>query len=73
MEPKIINYYSRGYIGFDSELMLQELSKNINWGRIKDIDLLSKIELFDDSYFGCNYLINRKIVEESIIEKHKGV
>lgn len=67
VEPRIINHYNRGYIGFDSELMLQELSKKINWEKIKDIDLLSRIELFDDSYFGCNYLTNKKIVEKSII------
>jgi len=73
VEPKIINYYSRGYLGFDSELILNELSKNINWSKIKDIDLLSKVELFDDSYFGCTYLTNKKIVEQSIIKKDNNV
>ncbi|WP_102400260.1 DUF4037 domain-containing protein [Haloimpatiens massiliensis] len=73
VEPKIINYYVRGYMGFDSELILKELSKKINWSKVKDIDLLSKVELFDDSYFGCNYLINKKIVEESIIKNYNNV
>lgn len=62
----IINYYDRGYLGFDSEAILSELEKKISWDKIKDIELLSKIELFDDSYFGCNYLINKKIVEQCI-------
>lgn len=69
VEPKIINYYNRGYIGFDSEIILEELSKEIDWGKIKDIDLLSRIELFDDSNFGCNYSVNKRIVEESMIKK----
>lgn len=55
-----------GYLGFDSEIILKELSSEINWSNIKDIDLLSRIELFDDSNFGCNYSINKKIVEESV-------
>lgn len=66
VEPKIINYYSRGYLGFDSEIILKELSSEINWSNIKDIDLLSRIELFDDSNFGCNYSINKRIVEASV-------
>lgn len=73
VEPKITNYYSRGYTGFDSELILKELSEKINWNKIKDIDLLSKIELFDDSYFGCSYLINKKIVGESTMKKDGNV
>lgn len=66
VEPKIINYYDRGYLGFDSEIILKELSSEINWSNIKDIDLLSRIELYDDSNFGCNYSINKRIVEESV-------
>ncbi|WP_291578981.1 DUF4037 domain-containing protein [Clostridium sp. UBA6640] len=66
VEPKIINYYNRGYLGFDSERVLEKISKKINWDKIRDVELLSKVELFDDSYFGCNYLVNKKIVEESL-------
>ena len=67
VEPKMIDYYGRGYRGFDSELIIKELSSRINWSKIKDIELLSKIELFDDSYYGCTYEINKKIVEDSVI------
>lgn len=65
--PKIINYYNRGYIGFDSELILRKLSKNIDWSKIKNVELLSNVELFDESYLDCNYSINKRVVEESMI------
>lgn len=68
IEPKIINYYDRGYLGFDSEVILKALEENIDWTKIKNLELLSKIELFDDSYFGCNYEINKKIVDQCILK-----
>jgi len=66
VEPKIINYYKRGYLGFYSEQVIEKISEKIQWGRIKDIELLSKIELQDDSNFGVNYEVNKKIIAEAV-------
>jgi hypothetical protein len=66
VEPRIIDYYSRGYSGFDSDLMLEKLSSRIDWTNIKDVELLSKVELYDESNYGCSYNINRFIVEKSV-------
>jgi len=66
VEPKIINYYKRGYFGFDCEQIVDKISSKIDWQRIKDAELLSKIELYDDSNLGSSYAVNKKLVEQTV-------
>lgn len=63
VKSKIIDYYNRGYKGFDSERVIEKIRYRIDWDKIKNLELLSRVELFDDSYYGVSYEINRSIIE----------
>jgi len=63
---KIVDYYDRGYRGFDSDVMVEKIGAKIDWTKIADYDALSKVVLYDDSNCGVSFKSNLRICEHSI-------